>query len=51
MDMDEAIREAYHEFDEVLCDSCDEFVDLTDADSVSEAKELWNEHVENEHAT
>jgi hypothetical protein len=44
------IRDGYHEYGEVRCPSCG-VVDLSDADDVSEAIELWYSHVRENHDT
>jgi len=43
------LGEAYHEHGQAICDSCNEAVEFDDCDSFSEAKETWNEHIENQH--
>lgn len=38
-------REAFHEYGEIQCKGCGETVDLSTAEDVDEALELWNDHV------
>jgi hypothetical protein len=45
------IREGYHEYGEVRCSICEEFIDLTGAESVREAGSLYNEHLFDQHKT
>lgn len=45
----ELFKEGYHEYGEVRCDGCNERVDLSNAEDVDEALEVWNEHVETGH--
>jgi hypothetical protein len=42
-------HEAVHEHGEARCQGCDEPVDLSNADDVDEAIDIWNEHVKEEH--
>jgi Fe2+ or Zn2+ uptake regulation protein len=41
--------EAYHDHGEVLCDECEQVVDISDAESAEAGMEIWNEHVRSEH--
>lgn len=41
--------EAVHEHGEATCEGCGESVDLSDADTVEEGREIWNEHIRTEH--
>lgn len=43
-DLGEAL---YH--GEARCEGCGERVDMSDLDTVEEAKERWNEHIREEH--
>jgi hypothetical protein len=46
MRLDAAIWQQFVTEGQVRCASCDEFVDLDDAETINEGVELWNEHVE-----
>lgn len=43
------LKEGYHEYDEVTCEACNEVVDLSNADNVNEAIQLWNKHAHTKH--
>lgn len=45
----ERLREGFHQHEAVLCDGCNQKVDLSDADDLGEALELWNEHMRKQH--
>ena len=42
--------EAVHEYGEARCEGCNELIDLSEADSINEGIEIWNEHVRAEHS-
>lgn len=43
------LREGYHVHGELICAGCGDTVDLSDADDLDAAKELWNAHIKSEH--
>jgi len=47
-ELEERIAESYHEHSEVICDGCNQTVDLSNADDLNEAIEIWNNHVKDE---
>lgn len=42
------LREGFYEFGEVRCGECGT-IDLSGADDLDEAREVWNDHVREEH--
>jgi hypothetical protein len=45
MNMDANIRDAW-KFGSARCEGCGEKVDLSDCETVSEAKRAWNNHIQ-----
>jgi len=42
-------EEAVFEYGEMRCQGCVDAVDLSDAETINEGIEIWNEHVRQEH--
>jgi len=49
IDAEQRLKEGYYQHGSVLCDGCDQRVDLSDAEDITDAAELWNQHLESEH--
>lgn len=40
------VKTGWKQHGEVHCEDCDEYVDLSEADTLDEARDRWNEHVD-----
>jgi hypothetical protein len=49
LDNEQRLKEGYYEHGEVLCDGCNETVDLSEAEDIQEAAQIWDNHVEERH--
>lgn len=47
---DAAIWQGFLEIGEVRCRGCNSYVNLDEAEDITEAIEIWNQHVKDEHS-